>query len=222
MDDCGDRRIGGQFIVGTGIPISLGVGDKKINGSMLAEGPVLIGDPVKEFLVPEATLMVAPLTNSDPDIISKPNYSLFVKTFARIKSFLKIDKQLVAELIKAKIIYTEVLMAKTKNFIIDHPSEKGKKLIYACLEGPENAVYIRGRVTNKKSIIFPHYWKDLIDWTTITVNLTPIGAHQNVIIKRFDDTQVYLQSNGGMPIDCFYHIYATRKDVPRLITEVDA
>ena len=189
---------------------------------MLAEGPVLVGDPIKEFLVPEATLMVAPLTNSDPDIISKPNYSLFVKTFARIKSFLKIDKQLVVELIKAKIIYTEVLMAKTKNFIIDHPSEKGKKLIYACLEGPENAVYIRGRVTNKKSIIFPHYWKDLIDWTTITVNLTPIGAHQNVIIKRFDDTQVYLQSNGGIPIDCFYHIYATRKDVPRLITEVDA
>ena len=222
MDDCGDRRVGGQFIVGTGIPISLGVGDKKINGSMLAEGPVLVGDPIKEFLVPEATLMVAPLTNSDPDIILKPNYSLFVKTFARIKSFLKIDKQLVVELIKAKIIYTEVLMAKTKNFIIDHPSEKGKKLIYACLEGPENAVYIRGRVTNKKSIIFPHYWKDLIDWTTITVNLTPIGAHQNVIIKRFDDTQVHLQSNGGMPIDCFYHIYATRKDVPRLITEVDA
>lgn len=222
MDDCGDRRVGGQFIVGTGIPISLGVGDKKINGSMLAEGPVLVGDPIKEFLVPEATLMVAPLTNSDPDIISKPNYSLFVKTFARIKSFLKIDKQLVVELIKAKIIYTEVLMAKTKNFIIDHPSEKGKKLIYACLEGPENAVYIRGRVTNKKSIIFPYYWKDLIDWTTITVNLTPIGAHQNVIIKRFDDTQVHLQSNGGMPIDCFYHIYATRKDVPRLITEVDA
>jgi len=42
-----------------------------------------------------------------------------------------------------------------------------------------------------------------------------------VIVKRFDDTQVYLQSNGGMPIDCFYHVYATRKDVPRLITEVE-
>ena len=110
---CGGNRVGGQFIVGTGIPPALGV-PRAINGSMLAEGPVLIGDPVKEFLVPEATLMVAPLTNSDPDIILKPNYSLFVKTFARIKSFLKIDKQLVVELIKAKIIYTEVLMQKLK------------------------------------------------------------------------------------------------------------
>lgn len=56
----------------------------------------------------------------------------------------------------------------------------------------------------------------------MSVSLTPIGSHQNVIVKRFDENQVHLQSNGGMPIDCFYHIFATRKDVPRLITEVDA
>ena len=151
-----------------------------------------------------------------------PVYALFAKTFARIKKFLKVDELLVVKTIKSKIIYTEILMARTKNFIIDHPSEEGKKLVHACLEGPENAVYIRGKVVNKNSIVFPYYWKDLVDWTTVTVSLTPIGSHQNVIVKRIDENQVHLQSNGGLPIHCYYHIYATRKDVPRLITEVDA
>jgi hypothetical protein len=113
-------------------------------------------------------------------------------------------------------------MAKTKNFVIDHPSESGKKLVHACLEGPENGVYFRGRITNRKSIQFPTYWKDLIDWTTVSVSLTPVGSHQDIIVKRIDEDQVHLQSSGGIPIDCFFHIYATRKDVPRLITEVDA
>jgi len=40
-----------------------------------------------------------------------------------------------------------------------------------------------------------------------------------VIIKRLDEDKIYLQSKGGMPIDCFYHIYATRKDIPRLEVE---
>ena len=201
------------------IPPALGVGPLKTVGSMYCEGPHQNGD-VEEFSFPAEGVTL--LGQASGNIKGpKPVYALLVKTYARIKSFLKIDTQLVVKLIKAKVIYTEVLMAKTKNFVIDHPSEAGKKLVHACLEGPENAVYIRGRVTNKQSIVFPPYWKDLIDWTTVTVNLTPIGAHQNVIVKRFDDAQVYLQSNGGIPIDCFYHVYATRKDVPRLITEVE-
>jgi hypothetical protein len=106
-----------------------------------------------------------------------------------------------------------------KTFNISHPTKDNRRLVHGCLEGPELGVYIRGRVKNREEISFPDYWEGLVDWTTITVNLTPIGAHQNVIVKRFDENKVYLQSKGGMPIDCFYHIYATRKDVPRLEVE---
>ena len=110
-----------------------------------------------------------------------------------------------------------------KPFNIPHPSpdKEGMRLVHACLEGPENGVYFRGRVTNKKEILLPPYWKDLVDWTTITVNLTPIGSHQSVIVKRFDEDKIYLQSNGGMPIDCFYHVYGTRKDVAPLPVEME-
>ena len=110
-----------------------------------------------------------------------------------------------------------------KPFNIPHPSpdKEGMRLVHACLEGPENGVYFRGRVTNKKEILLPPYWKDLVDWTTITVNLTPIGSHQSVIVKRFDEDKIYLQSNGGMPIDCFYHVYGTRKDITPLPVEME-
>ena len=74
------------------------------------------------------------------------------------------------------------VLAAKKNFDIKHPKE-GWRLRHTCPEGPSNDVYFRGRVTNKTEIILPSYWKGLVDWTTITVNLTPIGAHQNVIVK---------------------------------------
>jgi len=40
-----------------------------------------------------------------------------------------------------------------------------------------------------------------------------------VIVKRWDEQKVYLQSKGGMPIDCFYHIIAERIDGEKLIVE---
>ena len=109
--------------------------------------------------------------------------------------------------------------SKPKLFDMEHPSTPGMRLAHACIEGPEVSVFYRGRCRNSKEIVFPSYWKDLVHINSISVQLQPIGAHQDIIIKRWDDQKVYLQSQGGMPIDCFYHIYAERKDVKPLIVE---
>ena len=101
---------------------------------------------------------------------------------------------------------------KNAPFDMPHPNKKGWRLRHVCIEGPEIAVYFRGRVTNKNEIELPAYWKGLVDWTSITVNLTPIGSHQDVIIKRWDENKIYLQSMGRMPIDCFYHVTGRRLD----------
>jgi hypothetical protein len=114
-----------------------------------------------------------------------------------------------------------ITLTSRKAFDIPHPTKEGYRLRHICVEGPESAVYFRGRVTNKKEIILPDYWKKLVDWTTITVNLTPVGSHQSVIVKRFDEEKIYLQSNGGIPIDCFFHVYAERADGERLIAEYE-
>ena len=51
--------------------------------------------------------------------------------------------------------------------------------------------------------------------------MQPVGAHQDIIVKRWDEQKIYLQSNGGLPIDCFYHVYAERKDINPLIVEYE-
>ena len=109
--------------------------------------------------------------------------------------------------------------AGAKAFDIVHPSKKGHRLRHICIEGPESAVFFRGRVKNDKVILLPEYWKELVDINTITVQLQPIGAHQDVIVKRWDAEKIELQSKPGIPINCFYHIFAERKDIENLIVE---
>ena len=90
--------------------------------------------------------------------------------------------------------------------------------------GPESAVYCRGRVCNGKNIIdLPDYWDGLVDYETLTVQLTCLGSHQNVIVKRIDvnERKIHLQAQGGMPVDCFYHIMAERNDGEKLIVEYE-
>jgi len=77
------------------------------------------------------------------------------------------------------------------------------------------------RLKNQNKIKLPNYWKGLVHTDSISVQLQPIGAHQNIIIKRWDDEFVYLQAQGGLPINCFYHVYAERKDINPLITEYE-
>jgi len=111
------------------------------------------------------------------------------------------------------------IVATTKLFDIKHPTKEGYRLAHACLEGPENGVYFRGKLKNDKTILLPEYWRNLINIDTITVQLQPIGAHQDIIVKRWDAEKVELQSKPGIPIHCFYHIFAERQDVKELVTE---
>ena len=108
-----------------------------------------------------------------------------------------------------------------KSFDIKHPSKEGWRLRYACIEGPEAGVYYRGRLKNQKIIKLPYYWKDLVSVDSITVQLQPIGAHQDIIVKRWDDENIYLQAQGGLPINCFYHVYAERNDIDKLEVEYE-
>jgi len=235
-----DLTIGGQLKVGAGVVPAIGEGNKKINGSMFSEGPAVFGDPL-EFPVAYATVMIGPLMNADPDVVppvvpgslcpiipavtSNP-YALAVSGNAAVFENLNVNGTIGAG--KDIIAQGEVIsrcgghyLSAKKNFDIPHPTKEGWRLRHTCPEGPSNDVYYRGKVINKTEIQLPAYWENLVDPTTITVNLTPIGAHQNVIVKRIADNKIYLQSNGGIPINCFFHIFATRADGERLIPEYE-
>jgi hypothetical protein len=214
-----DVAIGSQLMVGAGVPIALGIGPSKIRGSAYVEGPLQVG-AAQQFSTAQASLMVG--ISANEDVRTVPIYSLWCKLMARFQKFVRVDELLKSKFIEADLVRTRILQASIKNFMIDHPTKPEKKLIHSCLEGPENAVYVRGKVLNRTEIELPEYWTKLIDETTITVSLTPIGAHQDVIVKRIGDNKVYLQAKAGIPINCYYHIFATRRDVKRLVIEVDA
>jgi hypothetical protein len=116
----------------------------------------------------------------------------------------------------------ELADQRPKPFDMVHPSlGEGYRLRYACIEGPEVGVYFRGRVKDNTEIDLPSYWKDLVHTDSISVQLQPIGSFQNVIIKSWDSEKVYLESENNQVIDCFYHIYAERKDVNALVVEYE-
>ena len=123
-------------------------------------------------------------------------------------------------IIKSKIIYAEVIMAKVKNFAIPHPTQPNTKLVYACLEGPENGVYVRGVLKGSDTINLPDVWSSLVDPASITVSLTPVGSDQGLIIRGVTNNKIKVQARPGVPIWCHYHVFAERKDVEKLKTEV--
>ena len=238
MPDLPDVVAGGQVKIGAGICPAIGEGLGKINGSLGVEGPAVVGAPLS-FPIAMGTLMVGPLMNMDPNIkppivpgalcapgVPHNPYSLTVNGDAAVFWNLDVAMQIAAgTLVIAQLDVWAMCgvhrLSQKKDFDMPHPTKEGWRLRHVCPEGPSSDVYFRGRVTNKKEILLPSYWKGLVDWTTITVNLTPAGAHQNVIVKRVDEEKVYLQSNGGIPIDCYYHIYGTRADGERLIPEYE-
>ena len=111
---CPDLYCGKQFIVGSGKPELFGRALTQVRGSAYVEGPEMVGDPSQfpgaagagnPFEI--GSLMVGQSANIE--MKTPPFYALMVTTFARIKSFLKVDLLFTTKIIKSKIIYTEIL-----------------------------------------------------------------------------------------------------------------
>ena len=229
-----DLTVSHQFLVGDGFPIFFGLGAAKARGVSYTEGPAVVGDP-KVFPLPFATLMVGPNTNSDlptspiPGALCGTNYSpyslavfgsSYVSTNLSVTLNINSGGSIVAQGEVMSQCGGHVLSAK-KNFDIPHPSKEGWRLRHTCPEAPYNDVYIRGKIKNSSEIILPDYWKDFVDISTITVSLTPIGAHQDLIVKSVSAEKVVLQSKSVIPINCYYHVFAERKDGEKLIPEYE-
>ena len=213
---------------------AIGAGNDLLQGSMDVSGVVHIG--AEEYEKGQSTLMVA---TSDKQTGER---ALYVKGNATIEGEANPAMLVVGSAENALYVEGDLYVSGKidgdnkgrlaarfgvadglgKVFDIPHPTYgKGHRLSHACIEGPEVGVYYRGRCRNKKEILLPHYWKDLVHVDSITVQLQPVGAHQDIIVKRWDAEKIYLQSQGGLPIDCFYHVYGERKDINPLHVEYE-
>lgn len=118
--------------------------------------------------------------------------------------------------------FNSSIVGTTKKFDIPHPTKPNHRLAHACIEGPENGVYHRGRLIDTNVIELPEYWRGLVDAETITVNLTPHGVYQELFVKSIEwGTKINVVNNSGGPINCSYTVYAKRKDVADLVIEYE-
>ena len=219
------------------VPKALGVGPQKVNHTSYIQGNTQIGK-VDAFSSANATLMVGreDTIGTDRSVYVNGNQyingdsgtpnALYVTGGGSVDSLYVDGDVYVTGRVdcgnKGRLASRfSSADARPKPFDLKHPSREGYRLRYACIEGPEVGVYVRGRVKDEKVIDLPKYWKDLVHEDSITVQLQPIGAHQDIIVEKWDDEKIYLQSKEEVSINCFYHVYAERKDINPLITEYE-
>ena len=215
--DVPDLEVRKQLFVGDGETKALGEGEAAIRGTAYIEGPLQVGKD-NSFSEVKATVMIGPENNTDSD--THPSDSLMVEGDMTVNNGNIHTTNLLACTGQGVALSGSTINVQGwKGFDIKHPNKEKYRLRHVCVEGPEAAVYCRGRVKNTKEIVLPSYCDGRVDINSITYQLTPIGAHQDVIVKRWDDKKIYLQPQGGMPIDCFYYIMASRIDGEELIVE---
>ena len=212
-----DHQTHKQLVVGGKTSSCVGkdeVEDPKIHGSTYIENALNVGEPDR-FEKMEGTVMI----NKSDEL--NGHFALQVKDDQRLRNNLWVEeevkcKQLVVKNINAKDIVTETVSKESCNFLIDHQGQPGKKLRYTSLEGPEAGVYFRGRLKDSHTITLPEEWEWLVDEESITVQLQPIGdRHFHINVVEFDNKKIHIMEADDKPIDCFYHVYGERKDIPR-------
>ena len=203
-----------------GKPKALGEGVNRVKHSAYIEGPLQVGNS-DDFSTAEGTVMIG--KDGNAGAIN----ALFVKGDVTIigntdqTGDIKATGTITASNFVGSVSTASGKSSGAKAFDVPHPTKNGYRLRHICIEGPESAVYYRGRLKNQKKIVLQKYWKDLVDIDSITVQLQSIGVHQDIIVKRWDDENIFLQSQGALPINCFFHVFAERKDIEKLIPEYE-
>tara|TARA_Y100001937_G_scaffold85425_1_gene115515 strand:+ start:626 stop:1387 length:762 start_codon:yes stop_codon:yes gene_type:complete len=182
----------------------------------LAKGVLNVGAPGLGGFVPKVPTRAVDI-EGDVDITGKGPIALKVTGFTKTIGAVEINGALQ---VNGHASWLSSIVATTKLFSVDHPNIDNYKLNHGCLEGPEHAIYVRGRVSVDGIIELPDYWQNFVDKESITVTLTPIGAFQELFVDRIEyGKRVYIRNQAGGKIDAYYQVHAERIDVDKLEVE---
>lgn len=81
------------------------------------------------------------------------------------------------------------MFAQVKSFMVDNPDDETTDLYYACVEGPEAAMYVRGtaQLVNGEAVVtLPRHFTAMALAEGITVQITPLSADCNgiAVVKK--------------------------------------
>jgi len=224
-----DLNVGGQLKVGIGIVPAVGEGPTKVNGSAYIEGPIVMGSATA-FPWPYGCLNVGPLVNEDnlvPPIVpgvlcygTNNPYSFAVSGPSALMGNTDVAGNVTAMTnvqaqgeVMSNCGRHVLSLKKDLPFDMPHPNKEGWRLRHVCIEGPEIAVYCRGKVPPNGIINLPSFWEGLVNTDDMSISLTPIGSWQELFVKEIRwGKQVIVRNNAGGPINADYYIVARRLD----------
>jgi|TARA_B100001094_G_C18164312_1_gene791140 hypothetical protein len=222
-----DLVIQHQLNVGAGIVPFFGLGAARVRGAAYIEGPMNVGTP---FPLCFGAVNIGPLINPDspPPFIpggfcygppANP-FSLAVLGSVGILGDLNVATNAVvgANVLAQGMVIGScgrhvLALKKDLPFDMPHPNKDGWRLRHVCIEGPEIAVYCRGKIPPNGVIELPSFWDGLVNKEDMSINLTPFGTWQELFVQEIRwGKQVIVRNNLGGPIRGDYHIVARRLD----------
>ncbi len=105
-----------------------------------------------------------------------------------------------------------------KSFRVPDPEDPTRDIWYACIEGPEAAMYVRGTarlVNGRARIELPDHFRKLADEQGMTVQLTPLSIESKglcVVRKGLDGIEVMELRNGRGNYEFDWRVEAVRKE----------
>lgn len=184
------------------------------NGKRNCDGPV-VGTPHPNF-----DYLARSITGDD--VYSEDACPRFLQVngkFDNLQVTLDVDASTVTA---GEVTASGITLTSRKSFDIPHPVKSGYRLRHVCLEGPESAVYYRGRLSNSNIISLPDYWVGFVDPQSITVTLTQINSSQDLIVEKINSEKtIKIRSGSSSTIDCYFLVYGERIDGEKLIVEYE-
>lgn len=107
-------------------------------------------------------------------------------------------------------------LSTTKTFVVNHPLDKDRYLVHACLEGPESGVFYRGESETEgragkftAEVSLPSYAAALAD--NFSVQITPIGTSTNFSVSKVQDGKFSVQTSDAC--EFFWTVFARRGEI---------
>lgn len=108
-----------------------------------------------------------------------------------------------------------IVTADTKNFKVPDPDDSRYDILYACVEGPEAAMYTRGTghlVDGQAVVDLPDHFLKLANMSTLTIQVTPLDECEGLFCRK-GNRQFLVKElrKGSSNIDFDWEVKAVRK-----------
>ena len=102
-------------------------------------------------------------------------------------------------------------VAGSKNFVVPHPTDASKEIVYAALEGPESGTYFRGSghlVGGYAEVDVPESFRMVSSSQGLTAIATPVGAPATIVCTSKSLDKIVF--HGSADVDFDYLVNGTR------------